>query len=103
LKSSQRTAAQVHVAGNGPPRACCPVCPACAHPHTPRTHTRHARTCVAVEGAVWGGVAHECQDGLAHGQQRPRGAPRGLQDVQADLARLPCRMVRAQSGAVRRA
>lgn len=43
---------------------------------------------VAVQGRVRCGVTHERHDGLAGRLQRPRGAPRVLQDVQADLSRL---------------
>ena len=44
---------------------------------------------VAVQRAVRLGVAQQRQHGAAHGVQGPRRRPRVLQDVQADLARLP--------------
>lgn len=67
--------------------------PCCGHTASPRPSALPAagpqsHTCVAVERAVWGWVAHEGQHSLAQAQQRPGWAPGRLQDVQADLTRL---------------
>lgn len=76
------------------PRAsAAPAPPCCGHTGSPRPSALPAagpqpRTCVAVERAVWGWVAHEGQHSLAQAQQRPGRAPGRLQNVQADLARL---------------
>lgn len=58
---------------------------------TPPPHNAPARallTRVAVERAVRRGVAHQRHHRLAHAVQRPGGAPRRLEDVEADLPRL---------------
>lgn len=59
------------------------------HPNNnPPTATHYTPTRVAVERRVGGRVAHEREHRLADAVQRPRGAPRRLEDVEADLARL---------------
>ena len=48
----------------------------------------HPPTRIAVQGAVRCRRRHEGHDGLADRQQRPRGRPCRLQNIQADFARL---------------